>query len=25
GAGFGDVRWRSFAGGLVSLHTGVAR
>jgi demethylmenaquinone methyltransferase / 2-methoxy-6-polyprenyl-1,4-benzoquinol methylase len=24
-AGFQDVRWRSFAGGIVALHTGVAR
>jgi demethylmenaquinone methyltransferase/2-methoxy-6-polyprenyl-1,4-benzoquinol methylase len=23
-AGFGDVRWRTFAGGIVALHTGVA-
>ncbi|HEY7149589.1 MAG TPA: bifunctional demethylmenaquinone methyltransferase/2-methoxy-6-polyprenyl-1,4-benzoquinol methylase UbiE [Gaiellaceae bacterium] len=23
-AGFGDVRWRLFAGGIVALHTGVA-
>ena len=24
-AGFGDIRWRLFAGGIVALHTGVAR
>jgi demethylmenaquinone methyltransferase / 2-methoxy-6-polyprenyl-1,4-benzoquinol methylase len=24
GAGFGDVRYRLFAGGIVALHTGVA-
>jgi demethylmenaquinone methyltransferase / 2-methoxy-6-polyprenyl-1,4-benzoquinol methylase len=24
-AGFGDVRYRAFAGGIVALHTGVAR
>ncbi len=24
-AGFADVRWRTFAGGMVTLHTGVAR
>jgi demethylmenaquinone methyltransferase/2-methoxy-6-polyprenyl-1,4-benzoquinol methylase len=24
GAGFEDVRWRTFAGGIVALHTGVA-
>jgi demethylmenaquinone methyltransferase / 2-methoxy-6-polyprenyl-1,4-benzoquinol methylase len=24
-AGFADVRWRLFAGGIVALHTGVAR
>lgn len=24
-AGFADVRWRTLAGGIVSLHTGVAR
>ncbi len=23
-AGFGDARWRTFAGGIVALHTGVA-
>jgi demethylmenaquinone methyltransferase / 2-methoxy-6-polyprenyl-1,4-benzoquinol methylase len=23
--GFGDIRWRLFAGGIVALHTGVAR
>jgi len=23
-AGFGDVRWRTFGGGIVALHTGVA-
>jgi demethylmenaquinone methyltransferase / 2-methoxy-6-polyprenyl-1,4-benzoquinol methylase len=23
-AGFGDIRWRLFAGGIVALHTGVA-
>jgi demethylmenaquinone methyltransferase/2-methoxy-6-polyprenyl-1,4-benzoquinol methylase len=25
GAGFDDVRWRTFAGGIVALHIGVAR
>lgn len=25
GAGFEDVRWRTFAGGIVALHIGVAR
>jgi demethylmenaquinone methyltransferase/2-methoxy-6-polyprenyl-1,4-benzoquinol methylase len=25
GAGFHDVRWRTFAGGIVALHIGVAR
>lgn len=25
GAGFGEIRWRLFAGGAVALHTGVAR
>ena len=25
GAGFGEIRWRLFAGGIVALHTGVAR
>jgi demethylmenaquinone methyltransferase/2-methoxy-6-polyprenyl-1,4-benzoquinol methylase len=24
-AGFGEIRWRLFAGGIVALHTGVAR
>jgi demethylmenaquinone methyltransferase / 2-methoxy-6-polyprenyl-1,4-benzoquinol methylase len=24
-AGFGDIRWRLFAGGIVALHTGVTR
>ena len=24
-AGFGDIRWRLFAGGIVALHSGVAR
>jgi demethylmenaquinone methyltransferase / 2-methoxy-6-polyprenyl-1,4-benzoquinol methylase len=24
-AGFGDIRWRLFAGGIVALHTGVAK
>ncbi len=24
-AGFGEIRWRFFAGGIVALHTGVAR
>jgi demethylmenaquinone methyltransferase/2-methoxy-6-polyprenyl-1,4-benzoquinol methylase len=24
-AGFGDIRWRLFAGGIVALHTGVAQ
>ena len=24
-AGFGDIRWRLFAGGIVALHTGAAR
>ena len=24
-AGFGDIRWRLFAGGIVALHTGVVR
>ncbi len=24
-AGFGEIRWRKFAGGIVALHTGVAR
>jgi tungstate transport system permease protein len=23
-AGFGDVRWKTFAGGIVALHIGVA-
>ena len=25
GAGFEDVRWRTFAGGIVALHIGVAK
>jgi demethylmenaquinone methyltransferase/2-methoxy-6-polyprenyl-1,4-benzoquinol methylase len=24
-AGFGGIRWRLFAGGIVALHTGVAQ
>jgi len=24
-AGFGEIKWRLFAGGIVALHTGVAR
>jgi ubiquinone/menaquinone biosynthesis C-methylase UbiE len=24
-AGFGDIRWRLFAGGIVALHTGAAQ
>ena len=24
-AGFGEIRWRLFAGGIVALHTGIAR
>ncbi len=24
-AGFGEIRWRKFSGGIVALHTGVAR
>ena len=24
-AGFDEIRWRLFAGGIVALHTGVAR
>jgi len=24
-AGFGDIRWRLFAGGIVALHTAEAR
>jgi ubiquinone/menaquinone biosynthesis C-methylase UbiE len=24
-SGFGEIRWRLFAGGIVALHTGVAK